>query len=350
MKSSFESVLIEALVATVPANLQNLDEEFLGIPVNEINNITNITGINQVAISPDSMTTSDMCINAANEILDSNPLWFKEIDAIIFVSQSRDFIMPSTSSIIQDKLGLSTNCLCLDIPSGCTGYLHGLFISSSLLSSGACNKILFLCGETNSKLINKRDKSVSMVFGDAGSATVLGKRSGLNSFFSFKTDGAGYDKIIIPDGGSRNPFSIESLKSFQYENGNMRRSLDMSMDGMSVFNFAITSVPELVAEAFSDCSLKPESLDLFAAHQANKLIVNKLAKKCGLSSKQSPFLAGKFGNTGPASIPLLLSEGFANNSTSLKNVMMCGFGVGLNWGVCVTNLSYTKIYPVQFVD
>ena len=347
MKSLLDGVVIEAVSTALPSTLQKLDEGFLGISSEEIAKITNITGIKQVAISSKSTTSSDLCANAANLLLKSNPLYFSEIEAIIFVSQSRDFLLPSTSSILQHKLGLSNDCLCLDVPSGCTGYLHGLFLAQSFVASGACNKVLLLCGETNSKLINKGDRSVSMIFGDGGSATVLGKKPGIKSFFNFKTDGAGYDKIIVPDGGYRNPFNSESLNPIKFEDGNKRRSLDMKMDGMSVFNFSISLVPKLVAESLADCALTAESLDLFAAHQANKLIVNQLSKKCGFSSTQSPFLASNFGNTGPASIPLLLSEGFAEKNHSLKKVMMCGFGVGLNWGTCVTDLSHTKIYQTQ---
>ncbi len=350
MKSFFDCVSIEAVAATVPPRLQELNEEFLGIPSEDIKKIAKITGILKVAIASKFVTASDLCINSARLIFESNPDLANEIDAVIFVSQSRDFIMPSTSSIIQDSLKLSSNCLCLDIPSGCTGYLHGLFVSSSLIASKSCRKVLLLCGETNSKLINEKDKSVSMIFGDAGSATVLGFRSHTDSFFSFRTDGSGYENIIIQDGGCRNGFDTDSLNLVEYENGNLRHSLNMKMDGMSVFNFAITAVPTLVRESLSDCSLSPETVDLFAVHQANQLIVNQLAKKCGFSNDQSPFLASNFGNTGPASIPLLLTEGFSGHSSGLKKVVMCGFGVGLNWGVCVTDLSLAKIYPTTYLS
>ena len=124
----------------------------------------------------------------------------------------------------------------------------------------------------------------------------------------------------------------------------------MKMDGMDVFNFAITEVPKLVAETLSNLSLSPKSIDLFASHQANKLIVEQVAKKCGFDSDQAPFLASKIGNTGPASIPLLLSEGFANNSKNLNNVLLCGFGVGLNWGTCVADFSKTVLQPTLFLD
>lgn len=350
MKSFFDCVSIEAVAATVPPHLQELNEEFLGIPAEDIRKITKITGILKVAIAAKHVTASDLCVNSARLIFESSPHLVNEIDAVIFVSQSRDYIMPSTASIIQNSLNLSSNCLCLDIPSGCTGYLHGLFVSSSLIASNSCRKVLLLCGETNSKLINKKDRSVAMVFGDAGSATIIGRSLHKNSFFSFRTDGSGYENIIIRDGGSRNGFSADSLKLEEYENGNMRNALNMKMDGMSVFNFAINKVPILVRESLLDCSLSVLDIDLFAAHQANKLIVNQLSKKCGFRNEQSPFMAPNFGNTGPASIPLLLTEGFSEKASKLKKVLMCGFGVGLNWGVCVTDLSSAKLYSTNYMN
>ena len=347
MKSFLDGAVVEAISSTVPGKLQKLDEDFLGITSDEIDKITKITGIKTVAISPNSVTSSDLCADAANVLLSANPTYKSEIEAVIFVSQSRDFLLPSTSSILQDKLELSKDCLCLDIPSGCTGYIHGLFLASSLIAANTCKKVLLLCGETNSKLINKRDRTVSMIFGDAGTATIIGRSKDKKSYYNFKTDGNGYDKIIVPHGGCRTPFSQDSLKEVEFENGIIRSNLDMKMDGMSVFNFAINSVPKLVKDSLEDCTLCSSDLNLFAAHQANQLIVNQLSKKCGFNISQSPFLAKKFGNTGPPSIPLLLSEGFSNGENTLEKVMMCGFGVGLNWGVCVLDLSLAKIYPTK---
>ena len=347
MKSVFNTVAIEVVASTIPNGLQELNEEYLNIPQKDIDKITNITGISKVALAADQITASDLCLQSARSIFEANPTLVSEIDAIIFVSQTRDFILPSTASIMQDRLKLSTACLCLDIPSGCTGFLHGLFVASSFIHAKACKKVLLLCGETNSKIINKKDRSVSMVFGDAGSAIVLGHRPNLMSFFNFHTDGSGYEDIIIQDGGARNGFNSTSLTVNEFENGNLRHAMNLKMDGMSVFNFAINSVPPLVRDSLVRCQLAPTDIDLFAAHQANRLIVKQMAKKCGFRDDQSPFLAGKTGNTGPASIPLLLSEGFANCSSELNKVVMCGFGVGLNWGVCITDLSDTIIYDTE---
>jgi 3-oxoacyl-[acyl-carrier-protein] synthase-3 len=347
MEVLFDCVAIEAVAASVPSFTQVLDEEFVGLPQKEITKITDITGITHVRIAPSSTTSADLCLDSAELIFASCPHYRNAITAVLFVSQSRDYLLPTTASILQARLGLSADTLCLDIPSGCTGYLHGLVVASTILSSTSTGKVLLLCGETNSKLINSKDKSLSMLFGDAGSATVLGKRPGVKSFYKFRTDGTGYDKIIIPAGGCRSTFTTHSLRAVECENKNIRRPIDMRMDGMSVFNFAISAVPSLVSETLDACSFSPQSVDLFAAHQANRLIVRQLAKKCGFSEDQSPFLAARIGNTGPVSIPLLLTEGFPRRPSALKRVVMCGFGVGLNWGACSADLSAASIFPTH---
>jgi 3-oxoacyl-[acyl-carrier-protein] synthase-3 len=350
MNAMFDCVAVESIAASIPNSFHNMEPEFLGISADDIAKITKITGITQVAVAPSSVTSLDLCVFAARRLLAANPSYVDDVSAIIFVSQTRDYILPTSASLAQAKLGLSSESFCVDVPSGCTGYLHGLFLASTLLASNAVKKVLLLCGETNSKLINKADKSVSMIFGDGGSATILSRRSGCDSFFAFKTDGSGFDKIIVPEGGCRVPYGADSLSVKEYENGNLRRPIDMKMDGMSVFNFAITSVPRLVSESLARLSLSPASIDLFASHQANSFIVNQLSKKCGFESRQAPFLASRIGNTGPVSIPLLLTEGFASHASRLKKVMMCGFGVGLNWGVCVTDLSQSVVHPTILMD
>jgi 3-oxoacyl-[acyl-carrier-protein] synthase-3 len=120
------------------------------------------------------------------------------------------------------------------------------------------------------------------------------------------------------------------------------------MDGMSVFNFAITEVPKIISESLVDTKNYPDGIDLFALHQANQLIIRQISKKLKIDNAKMPFIASTVGNTGPASIPLLLSMGFANDASKLHKVLMCGFGVGLNWGVSICDLTKTQIYsPVS---
>ena len=345
MKTNLCGVCIESVVTCLPEHVQKLDEYFLNIDQAEILKIKNITGIEEVMYASSTTTSADLCFEAASFLVSNNPKLINEIDALIFVSQTPDYLLPNTSSILQSKLSLSTNCLAVDLPNGCTGYIHGLFLASLLVSSNAARKVLLLCGDTNSKLINKRDKAVSMIFGDAGSATIVGKNEKSNIYFNLKSDGANFDKIIIPHGGGRNRVTPSSFNEVECENNNIRSPLDLKMDGMSVFNFAITEVPKLILDSLIDCKMSSEDIDLLALHQANLFIINQLAKKCKIDKNKVPFASKMVGNTGPASIPFLLSKQFSNGTGNLKRVMMCGFGVGFNWGVCFTDLSQTIIYP-----
>ena len=349
MKTFFENISVDYIASSIPYNTRNLKFLYRNNTNVNIDKIINTTGISKVAVASKQTTASDLCIASAKKIFNLNKKLIKEIDVIIFVSQSRDYLLPSTSSIIQDKLKLSQNCLALDVPSGCTGYVHGLFLASNMLASNASKKVLLLCGETNSKLINTRDKSVSLIFGDAGSATILSKsRKKYKSYFNFKTNGSGYKDIIIPHGGCRNTINKKSLKIKNYSNGDKRRMCDLKMDGMSVFNFAINIVPKIVLETLEDNKIDTKDVDLFAIHQANKLIINQIIHACQLDPKKTPFVANEYGNTGPASIPTLLSS-LKKQKSNYKKVLMCGFGVGLNWGTCLINLSNTRIFkPIIF--
>ncbi len=344
MKNFFNSVGVTAISSVLPRYLQSLDEEYLGISRDAIDKIIAITGINKVAIASQDQTASDLAFAAAEKLRNKNPQYLEQVDVLLFVSQTRDYVLPNTSILLQERLGLSRDCLCLDIPNGCTGYIYGLYLAATFISSGVAKKVLLLCAETNSKLINAKDKSVSMIFGDGASATVISNTNASVMYLNIKSSGIGFDKIIVPHGGSRHPMTSTSLEIKEYENNNMRRLMDLKMDGMSVFNFAITDVPRLVSEALQDCSLDPKDINLFAAHQANRFIVRQLAKKCSIDSDRSPFMAENYGNTGPASIPLLITDYVCDRkSESLEKVLMCGFGVGLSWGVCLADLSNTEI-------
>jgi len=347
--AKIENVSVDSIASTLPVNIQKLDEEFLNIPSSEISKIKSITGFDVMRYARKDVTSSDLCFNAAEVLKSSDPLSFEDIDVVIFVSQSRDYILPNTASILQSRLGLSPNCFAIDIPNGCAGYIHGLFVASTFLSTKAARRVLLLCGETNSRLINSRDHSMSMIFGDAGTATLLSFNPKTDMNFNVRTDGSNFDKIIIPHGGFREPASPGSFIENERENKNFRCELDMTMDGMSVFNFAISKVPEIIIDTLSNCNMVKNDISLLALHQANELIVNKIAKKCGIDKSIAPFLAGQVGNTGPASIPLLLSEGFSNKPNLLNTVLMCGFGVGLNWGTCLTDLSRTTIHRPVFL-
>lgn len=348
MKAQFNNINISAVSSAVPSNSINLKElpEFCEYP--ELDRIIQTTGISNVRIAPDNITTSDLCYEAAISLFEKENIDPSTIDGLLFVSQTGDYILPQTSIILQNRLKLKESTFCMDIPVGCPGYVYGLFIAASLLQS-CCKKVLVLTGDTIGRKVNDLDRASKMVFGDGATATLV--EIGTNSLTcEMYVDGKGYDKIIIPAGGCRNPISDSTKKVEEAEDGNFRSQENLFMDGMGVFNFVISKVPKLVKKMCLDANIEPKNMDLYLLHQANKFIVNYLQKVLKLDSEKTPVLVDGYGNTGPASIPLLLSVmgDELKSTTNFKNTFVSGFGVGLSWGGIITSFENTRfIKPVE---
>ena len=344
MQALFKNVHISHMAAAVPANILDL-RDFDGIyGTGEVKKIIASTGISKVRVATNGMTTSDLCEAAYKNILNNSSLDPSSIGAIVFVSQTADHRLPQTSIILQDKLNLSREIACFDIPLGCSGYIYGLFQASMLISSGL-KKVLLMAGDTSTQLINKKDRSVSMVFGDGGTATIIEAKEG-EIHISVKSDGSGRDKLIVPAGGFRMPYSPATASNIEVEPGVFRSNNDLFMDGMAIMNFAISEVPTLITETLKTMGWKLEEVGCFALHQANSFMLNYLRKKMKLPLEKVPISVDGYGNTGPASIPIMLCDKSVElaSSKQLDKVVLCGFGVGLSWGTACTNLNSTKFY------
>jgi len=293
----------------------------------------NSTGVERRRIADEHVTTSDMCFNATEKIL-SDLSWDRSsIDCLIFVSQTPDYILPATSCILQSRLQLPEECYALDISLGCSGWVYGMSVISSLLSTGSMKRGLLLCGDTTLKPVSKIDKSAYPLFGDAGTVTALEYSKNESMTFHFATDGNGYDAIIIPDGGYRNPFKIDSLKYDEIEPGISRNKLQTVLNGMDVFSFGISKAPQTVKKIMEYLDISIEDVDYFTFHQANLFMNEKIRKKLKLSEEQVPYSLKNYGNTSSASIPLtLITELKENLKTKKLKHIACGFGVGLSWG------------------
>lgn len=341
MKVKLKGIKITSISSCIPKNKVNLNNFAAEFGGNEVSRIIKTTGIEYIRQAPFNITTSDLCIEAAKKIILANNINVSEIDAVVFVSQTADFIMPQTSHIIQSNLGLNEDTICFDLPIGCNGYIYGLYQSSLLISSKSCKKVLLLSGDTSTKLINEKDRSLKMVFGDGGSATLIEEGDDELSFIIY-SDGSQFDSLIIPDGGFRNPINESSTQLKFDTDGNGRTSSNLYMDGMAIFNFAIKRVPPLIEEILDFANWKKDEVDLYALHQANKFMIDYLRKKCKVSLEKMPVLVDGIGNTGPGTIPILMTELNSNNK-ELNKVIMCGFGIGLSWGALSCDLSKTNI-------
>jgi len=310
-------------------------------------------GVEKKRISDKNVCSSDLCFKAADILLKELKWDTEDIDCLVFVSQTPDYILPATSCILQERLGLKIECLTFDISLGCSGWIYGLSTISSIVFSGQGNikKALLLVGDTISKMSSQLDKSTWPLFGDAGTATAIEYSTNNEDRIKFHlaTDGSGANAINIKDGGYRNIFSAESLQINEFGDGIKRTNLELDLNGMDVFSFAISQAPKSVATLIERFGLKKESIDYFTFHQANLFLNEKVRKKLKLEQEKVPYSLSNFGNTSGASIPLTMVTELNESLRNKKlNHICCGFGVGLSWGSVY--FSTNKIVCPDFIE
>lgn len=339
-QTKVNNVKIKGIVCAVPKEIMNKEKFEKHFSPKDIEKTTKMTGVRTIHIADKDTCTSDLCSLSARDLM-MDIKWEPEtIDALIFVSQTPDYRIPATSCIVQERLGLSTECIAFDVNLGCSGYVYGLWMASNLISSGAVKRVLLLVGDTASKLNSPDDRSTVMLFGDAGTATALEyDESAFEIDFVLGTDGKGKEHLIIPAGGFRTPVNKENLIRTALPEGGTRGENDLFMDGGEIFNFTIKRVPAILAELLTRNNLENKDIDYFVFHQANEFIIKHLAKKAQLTPQQTPISIDKYGNTSSASIPLtIVSELAGALKSNEKKIMMVGFGVGYSWGGTLINM------------
>lgn len=329
------NVEIKGVVCAVPKQIKVAKEQPFFTDV-EAENFTNVTGVISSHVAPENMTLSDLCQVAAEKILDASGWERESIDLIIFVSTSRDFyICPNTANILQDKLRLKTSVVAIDLPFACSGYVYGLSVASSIMQNGQLKRALLCVGEMTSKNQSSLDKTVWPLHGDAGSATLLefNPEAKHSLQFNLGSDGAGWETIICREVGVRNPTTPESLVTKKYDEGIERNGMQCSMDGMSVFSFAITRPGQCIKELAEHFNFSLPDIDYLLIHQANKMIDEKIRKKLKLSEEKVPYSMPFYGNTSSCTIPITMTSQIREKlKEGESELVMCGFGSGLSWG------------------
>ena len=234
-------VRIAGISACVPKQVIRVEDSVKSADYDS-SNFAEKTGIKSAHIS-NEYTASDLCYNAAEKLINDLEWNKTDVGALFFVSQHPDYILPATSCILQERLGLSRECYAIDISLGCSGWVYGLSSVAAILSQGGIKKALLLVGDARKRALCEFDP----LFGYAGTVTALEYTGNESDRFTFHfgTDGSGYDAIIIPDGGSRNPVT---LKSFDMEDvdGKKVHRLQTRMKGMDVFAFGISVAPKSI--------------------------------------------------------------------------------------------------------
>jgi 3-oxoacyl-[acyl-carrier-protein] synthase-3 len=313
---------IAAIATCVPTNCFDNLSETSHFSREEVRKVVAMAGVTERRLAGVSICGSDLCVAAAEAVLDSLSWEPESIDALVMVTQTPDYLLPSTSCVVHSRLGLSDHCAAFDVGLGCSGYPYGLWLASMMVQTSGFNRVLLLHGETPSRFADQSDRSVSLLFGDAGSATAI-CRDPVNSddwFFEHHTDGTGFKDMIIEAGGFRNRFSDDP------------RDYCVKMNGANIFNFTIKRVPPLIEQTLSRAGLASEKVDYFIFHQSNQFIIKHLVNKLKIPLEKVPIILKEFGNTGGPSIPLTITQGNLERpgDRSLK-LMLLGYGVGLSW-------------------
>ena len=339
-----KGIRIAGIACAIPDNLVTV-ESFSSVFGEEIPaKFSAGTGIKAMYKALPEQTASDLAYSAAQNLFSHIDIDRNKIGALLFVTQSPDYRRPASACVLQHRLGLPVDCAAMDIGLGCSGFIYGLHTAMSLMESSDMEYCLLLLGETASKLVDPLDKSIVMMYGDAGAAVLLERDSEAETTTLLRSDGSRFKTIILPAGGFRD--MTPPYQKVLCSDGIERSLYDIHMDGTSVFSFSITDVPRAIADYLKFTGSDVADYDVFVFHQANEFIIKQLKRKFKLPEGKVPISIDRYGNTGGISIPLTLCEAYSGGSAGILNAFMCGFGIGLSWGVSSIKIDTKLLYPI----
>lgn len=314
---SIPHVRMSGITAAVPGHIE-ANNGLSGFSPEELELLIRTTGIDTRRVAPSDVCASDLCYEAAVRLMEGLNWLPEEVDALVFVTQTPDYQLPGNSMLLQDRLGLSGNCLTLDIHQGCAGYVYGLSALAGLMSASGLKKGLLLVGDTITRLLDPLDKGTIPIFSDAGTATALVFDTGAAPLqFNLQTNGAKSDAIRMEGSGSRK----QDGDAF------------MRMRGHDIFTFGLKEVAPNIEKLLAFSEVAAEEIDYFVLHQANMLLNESIRKKLRVPAEKVPYTLQSYGNTSCATVPLTLVETLARQEVAGNlQWILSGFGVGLSWG------------------
>jgi 3-oxoacyl-[acyl-carrier-protein] synthase III len=297
------------------------------------------TGIRERHIAAPDECASDLAIVAATRLLDSGICSADDLDYLLFCTQCPDYFLPTTACLLQQRLGLPTNCGALDFNLGCSGYIYGLGLAKGLIETGQAQRVLLVTADTYSKYLHHDDLHVRTVFGDGAAATLI-VASETRAYpegeiigpFVYGTDGRGAENLIVADGGLRRWSESKKMANAD-EPGLRSRDFRLVMDGPEIFRFTIEAVPRAIDALLERSRLNLDDIQLFVFHQANQFMLDHLRRKIGIPEERFCLAMRDCGNTVSASIPIALKHAMLEGRVRQGDrVALVGFGVGYSWG------------------
>ena len=300
--------------------------------------IRNRTGIRQRRVAGPEETTGSLATSAALEALSVANIPPTAVDLIIVATSSPEHLFPATASIVQDRIG-ATNCGAFDLLSACTGFITGLEMAAQSIRSGSIKTALVIGSETLSRLVNWKDRSTCILFGDGAGAFVLQASEEPGGIITslLRSDGSGGDLLSIPAGGSCIPASNHSVNDGLHY---------IHMNGREVFRFATRVMSQATEEVLQAANLTTDDIQLIIPHQANRRIIESAARGLKLPVERFMVNLDRYGNTSTASIPIAAVEAFQQGRIrDGDKLVFVGFGAGLTWGAIAAE--WTGPFPSQ---
>ncbi len=343
MNLTFRRKRISGVLVVVPANERSFvtDMKNFNFPQSRSLKLKEVMGFDKRRVVGPGVCVSDLAVFGLEHLLERGWLKRDEIDALIVITQTPDYIIPGTSCIVHGRLGLKRDMLSLSISQACTGFLIGLIQAFTLLEQESIKKVVLLNSDVLSRKVSPQDRNIYPLIGDACSITVL-ERDTEDSVIhaNVRVDGSRAGALIIPAGGMRQPHTPKTAKLENVGDGNLRAKDHLFMDGAAIFNFVQTEMPPLIESLFAHAGTSMDSVDYFLCHQPNRFMLEKLADKVKIPRAKMPNnMVGHFGNNSGATIPTVMSFNLGERLLREKlHVCLAGFGAGLTWAAMLLNL------------
>ncbi len=331
---------IEAIAYALPAKRVTNEDFRAAYPDWDLDRLVNRTGVTSRYVAGPEETALDFAVSACETLAAHGRLDPAHIDAVIFCTESPDYILPPNACVLHGRLNLAPRVLAFDINLACSGYIYGLQLSASLIRGGAARRVLLATADTYTRYIHAGDRATRCLFGDGGAVSIISLSEGAWPILDIQCGTAGkhFEKFIIPAGGMRTQRSERTARESTDRSGNVRTSEHIRMDGLGVLSFFNATVPSAVREILAANGLRIDDIGLFVFHQASQVALDSLKSALSIPAEKMVYDLAETGNLVSASIPVALLHAVERGARRGQRVLLAGFGVGLSWGTALIEI------------
>jgi 3-oxoacyl-[acyl-carrier-protein] synthase-3 len=342
-------VSLRALLAVVPASFRAIEELFARFGEAETRRAMRLTGVRSCPIAPPNVTAADLAFEAGRRLLLRAEVAAADVDGVILVTQTPDFLAPASACALQRRLGLPTRAAAFDVNLGCSGFPYGLLIARGLIATHVARRILVLAADTMSRMVDPDELGSAMAFGDAAAAALV-EQSDSNDFFAADvgTSGQGYRRMIVAAGQHRFRTAAEFAARRPPELAAIVRPEWMHIEGAPVFSFAMEQLPGAIERILEQAGMSRPAVDYFFLSQGNRFIHEHLVDRMKLPLARCPVSVDRYGNTSTASTALTACDAAAAvNAARDLTACFLGYGTGLSWAGTLVRLRRGTLKPIE---